>query len=73
MTGVFTAGKLKLMAKHIAKVGKNFEAHLATVADKAGSFMKKLGSFHLNVKLCKCLEKSLFFLTSIKYNDNTLI
>ena len=44
MTGVFTAGKLKLMARHIAKVGKNFEAHLATVADKAGTFMNKLGS-----------------------------
>ena len=28
MSGVFTTGKLKLMATHIAKVGENFEDHI---------------------------------------------
>ena len=45
MSGVFTSGKLKLMAKHIAKVGANFEAHIQTVAEKGEDLcMKDLGS-----------------------------
>nr|QTW43654.1 CYP3025A2-6 [Eurytemora affinis] len=32
LSGVFTSGKLKLMAKHVDKVGKNFEKYVASKA-----------------------------------------
>ena len=45
MSGVFTSGKLKLMAKHIAKVGLNFEEHVSKLAEKGDDCcMKELGS-----------------------------
>ena len=45
MSGVFTAGKLKLMARHIAKVGQNFEEHVAKIAAKGEDVcMNDLGS-----------------------------
>ena len=34
MSGVFTSGKLKLMFKHIAKVGENFEEYITQVVEK---------------------------------------
>jgi cytochrome P450 len=44
MSGVFTSGKLKLMSKHIATVGKNFECYIAGVTEKGEEQnMKDLG------------------------------
>ena len=38
MTGVFTSGKLKLMTKHIAKVGNHFEEFIREQADTGTEF-----------------------------------
>jgi len=47
MSGVFTTGKLKLMATHIAKVGENFEDHIEGIKAHGDSevSMKKLASY----------------------------
>ena len=44
MSGVFTSGKLKLMFKHIKKVGENYQEHLDEVADEGADVdMKVVG------------------------------
>ena len=44
LSGVFTSGKLKLMAEHIDKVGKNFEKYTSLQADEGNEIdMKVVG------------------------------
>ena len=44
MSGVFTSGKLKLMTKHLVKVGLNFEQHITELAEKGNDVcMKDIG------------------------------
>ena len=55
MSGVFTSGKLKLMANHIDKVGKNFEKYVSIQAREKNEIDIKVASWWINDSGFYCL------------------